>query len=76
MGGTNPTRATTAHERFTWGTCPVCKAEHGEDCNPDVGLQLGVKVDGSRLGKGEGAHVARLQAAPMAVALVPLRGSL
>lgn len=63
-------RDTTQAERFTWGDCPVCKAADGEHCHADVGLQLGQKVDGSRMKDGEGVHVARLQAAPKRVRLV------
>ena len=64
-------RETSYEERATWGVCPVCSAGHGEWCHAEIGAQLGVRVDGRRMQTGEGAHVARLQKAPMRVRLVP-----
>jgi hypothetical protein len=49
----------------------VCEATHGEPCHADVGHQIGVHIDGSRMRTGEGAHVARLQKAPLRVREVP-----
>lgn len=39
-------RDTTVNERMTWGNCPVCRAKHGEACNPDIGVPLGRDVNG------------------------------
>ena len=63
-------RETTYEERAIWGTCPVCKAASGEWCHAEIGAQLGVRVDGKRMQTGDGAHLARLQRAPMSVKLV------
>jgi hypothetical protein len=65
-------RELTTAERFVWGECPICKAADGEHCRADVGIQLGVKVDGSRMRDGEGAHLARLQRAPFKVREIPI----
>lgn len=64
-------RDTTMSERMTWGVCGVCGAKHGEFCRADVGVQLGVKLDGSRMKDGEGTHLSRLKTAPLRVRLVP-----
>lgn len=66
-----PSRETTFEERATWGECPVCHAPDGEWCSAAIGIQLGQRVDGRRMNDGEGAHLARLQRAPMVVRLVP-----
>lgn len=71
-----PARELTQRERFIWGMCPVCKAVHGEPCHAEpchaeVGMQLGAKLDGSRMQTGEGVHLARLQRAPYSVREVP-----
>ena len=66
-----PIRETTVDERAVWGLCPVCRAEHGEPCNPDVGLQLGQPVGGGRIKAGNGVHLSRIQNAPMRVREVP-----
>jgi hypothetical protein len=58
-------RELTVKERFRWGDCPVCKAPDGEPCRADVGLQVGTKIDGSRMEDGEGAHMGRLIKAPL-----------
>lgn len=64
-------RELTFDERARWGDCPVCKAPDGEPCCADVGMQLGVRVDGRRMRDGEGVHVGRLQKAPFRVREVP-----
>ncbi len=74
MADKGPVRELTTDERFKWGTCPVCEATHGEYCRADVGLQLGVRVDGRRMRDGEGAHLARLNKAPFNVREVPADG--
>lgn len=66
-----PVRELSFDERARWGTCPVCKAEHGQPCHADVGIQMGTHVDGSRMRDGEGAHMGRLQNAPDRVKEVP-----
>lgn len=58
------------NERATWGTCSVCGALHGQWCHSEVGIHLGQKASGSNLGTGEGVHMARIQAAPLAVKVV------
>lgn len=58
-------------EQARWGECPVCKAADGEYCIADMGIQLGVRLDGRRMRDGEGAHLARLQKAPYRVREVP-----
>lgn len=63
-------RELTPDERLKYGECPVCKAPHGEACNPDVGLSLGVNANG--LPPREGAHLARLQRAPYRVQEIPV----
>lgn len=52
----------TYEERATWGDCPVCKVGHGEWCNGDVGISLGLNVMGEPPEKG--VHISRLQKAP------------
>ena len=64
-------RETTFEERATWGKCQVCGADHGEWCHAEIGAQLGVRADGQRAKTGEGAHLARLQKAPMRIRMVP-----
>ena len=66
-----PIRELTNDERMKWGDCPICHATHGEYCRADVGIQLGVKVDGSRMRDGEGCHTRRLMDAPFQVREVP-----
>ena len=61
----------TYEQRATWGECPTCKAQSGEWCHAEIGMQLGVKVDGSRMKTGEGSHLSRLQSAPIRAKLVP-----
>lgn len=63
-------RELTMGERMVWGECPACGAEDEESCYADVGVQLGVRCDGRRLRDGEGAHIGRLQLAPVRVKLV------
>jgi hypothetical protein len=64
-------RDTTIYERQRWGTCAVCAAKHGLACHAAVGFQLGVRIDGRAMIDGEGAHLARLQAAPPRVPVIP-----
>ena len=61
----------TFEERSVWGECPVCRAPDGEPCYPEIGIHLGAKADGSSLQRGEGAHLARLNAAPHVTRVVP-----
>lgn len=68
MTEASPVRDLTFDERRKWGTCPVCKAEHGVACSPDVGLHLGSVVHGTA---AEGVHLGRLQNAPRRVREVP-----
>lgn len=62
-------RDLTWDERRSWGTCPVCEALHGSPCHPEVGLRLGVTVDGRP--PADGVHLGRLQAAPQRIRLTP-----
>jgi hypothetical protein len=55
-------------ERAVWGECPVCHARPGESCHPEVGILLGVNVDGKP--PENGAHLGRLQKAPFKVRIV------
>ncbi len=64
-------REATFETRARWGECPVCGAGHGDWCNAEVGIHIGRKADGSCLKTGEGAHMARLQNAPMEVDHIP-----
>lgn len=64
-------RELTFDDRARWGVCPVCQAADGEWCHALVGFQIGTHTDGSRMLDGEGAHLARLQAAPLRVKEVP-----
>lgn len=64
------TRDTTYAERATWGECPVCKAQHGEPCNPDIGFSVGLTSAG--LPPRDGAHLGRLQHAPRRIELRPV----
>lgn len=63
-------RELTFDERAVWGECPVCHAKDGEKCDSAIGLTLGVNVNGVR--PTEGAHLARIQDAPLRVRLVPI----
>lgn len=63
-------RELTYEERATWGTCKVCGAGPGEWCHASVGIQLGQRLDGRPMATGEGAHLGRLQDAPLRVKLV------
>ena len=65
-------RKLTYEERATWGKCPVCQAEDGEWCHAEIGPQLGIQVGGGRMATGEGAHLARLQNAPLEVKLIAI----
>lgn len=66
-----PVRELSFDERCKWGECPACHAKHGEYCDADIGAQLGVRADGRRMRTGEGAHMGRLQRAPIHVCEVP-----
>lgn len=63
-------RDATFEERATWGKCPICEAEPGEWCNAAIGIPLGINVDGCRPKNGSGAHLARLQNAPIRIKIV------
>lgn len=65
-----PVRELSPDERMRWGKCPVCHAEHGEPCDSSVGIPLGRNVYGEV--PTEGAHLGRLNAAPMRVREVPV----
>jgi hypothetical protein len=56
------------------GECPVCRAQDEEPCRAEVGIQVGRKPDGSPLMTGEGAHLARLNAAPFRVKIEAVNG--
>ncbi len=60
-------------ERIRWGICSVCDAPDGEPCRAEVGLNLGMTASGRHLQTGEGAHLARLSAAPVRVATLDVR---
>lgn len=67
-------RELTLDEQMRWGECPVCEAADGEPCRANVGLQVGVRLDGRRMRDGEGVHLRRLQWAPQRVREVPADG--
>lgn len=71
MNSNGPVRELTFEDRAKWGICPTCQAQHGEWCHAEVGMQLGVNVNGSRLQTGQGAHLSRLKQAPFNVREVP-----
>ncbi len=58
-------RDLTTAERMVYGECPVCGAPDGEPCSPEVGFKVGIGGDGT------GAHLGRLQKAPIRVKEVP-----
>lgn len=60
----------TYDQRAVWGTCPVCRAQHGERCRADVGIALGVSSAGGP--PVDGVHLGRLQAAPARVRIEAL----
>lgn len=62
-------RELTYDERATWGTCLVCRANDGEWCNSAMGIALGSTPTGRPPERG--VHLARLNAAPQRVRLVP-----
>lgn len=63
----NPIKTLTYNERATWGTCPVCKAQHGEPCDGAAGMfPTTQKVEGA-------VHYGRLSNAPLHVELRPIR---
>lgn len=64
-------REATYAERATWGDCPACKAKHGEWCNQNVGIPLGTNINGEP--PKEGAHLGRLQRAPLRVRVEAIR---
>ena len=57
-------------ERATWSTCPVCKAKHGEVCDPNFGITLGPIVHNKAVDPG--VHLGRIQKAPLRVELKPI----
>lgn len=61
----------TWNQRIVWGRCPVCSAAPGERCHANVGLTLGVGVDGGP--PVDGVHLGRLNAAPARVRIEGLR---
>lgn len=70
-----PDRETTWEERATWGTCPVCKAEHGTPCNPSVGIQLGRTINGDPPADGvqSRAHSERTASGAIGAGMTTLR---
>ena len=60
----------TYDERAAWGTCPVCRAEHGERCSSAFGIPLGQSAAGGP--PENGVHLGRLQAAPWRVRIEAL----
>jgi hypothetical protein len=57
----------TYEERATWGTCPVCEAQHGKQCEAAPADIDYFQFDGAF--SGFGAHAARLYNAPHAAAI-------
>lgn len=66
-----PIKELTFEERAIWGECAICGAKHGERCRGEVGIALGQNVRWQP--PADGAHLARLNAAPHRVQLVPLK---
>lgn len=64
-------RELSFEERMRWGDCPACEVPDGEPCHAEIGVHLGIKVDGSRMRTGEGVHMGRLARAPFRVKEVP-----
>lgn len=62
----NRIRELTTEERFTWGKCPVCGAEDGEECDPNAGIGPAHHPE-----EQPGAHLGRLQQAPKKVKVEP-----
>ena len=58
-------KSLTIDERATWGTCPVCEAQHGEPCDMTAGIALGAPEELGNLG----THAARLWNAPKRAAI-------
>ena len=56
-------------QRATWGECPVCKAPHGKACSRDIGIPMGLNVNGE-IPEGS-CHWGRLTRAPFRVRMVP-----
>lgn len=63
-------RELSQDEILKYGECPVCKAAHGEACNPDVGIPFGRNAEGQP--PRVGAHLGRLMRAPTRVKEVPV----
>lgn len=55
-------RELTYDERATFGECRVCGAKHGQWCNGNFGIQLGMSLTGKPV--EHGVHLGRLQSAP------------
>lgn len=65
-----PVRTLTITERFKWGECRVCNAQHGEPCLSTVGIPIGFTPTGEP--PKVGAHLVRLWDAPRRVREVPV----
>jgi len=62
-------RELTFDERALWGTCPVCKAGPGTWCDLNVGILAALNM----CQETRGAHLGRLQAAPLRVRVEAVR---
>lgn len=62
-------RELTFDERAVWGTCPVCKAGPGTRCDWSVGILAALYMHQNP----RGAHLGRLQAAPLRVRVEAVR---
>lgn len=63
-------RELTSAERMKYGDCPVCHAKHGQPCDANIGIPLGMSVNGQP--PLDGAHLGRLQRAPVRVREIPV----
>lgn len=55
-------RELTFADRAKYGYCEVCGSQHGEPCDPHIGIPLGLNAEGNPAAGG--AHLARLRKAP------------